>query len=76
MRHTSAFARGLAGVTLAAALFIVAGSVAEADKNNQKGNGKKVPEVPVAALLPAASGIIGAGYYLVHRIRNRRSDDQ
>ncbi|MFA7249273.1 MAG: hypothetical protein WC273_06510 [Dehalococcoidia bacterium] len=82
-RHLAA--RNLAVLDLTIATLIAAGiagsallattAPAAAAQPDQVDHGRKVPEVPVAALLPAAGGLAGAGYYLVARFRTRRRGD-
>lgn len=77
MRHSAWIACWIAGAAVAgAAVFFTLHTPAYAAKGDQVGRGKNVPEVPVAALLPAASGLSGGGYYLVSRLRNRRTRDE
>ena len=75
MRQTL-ITRSLLGAALAVTMFLAATAVSEAAKGDQANNGRRVPEVPISALLPAASGLVGGGYYLLYRIRGRRRDDR
>lgn len=61
-----------AAAALAIAVLLASNQPALAAKDDQVGNGKKVPEVPLAALLPGAGALAGGGYYLLARIRGAR----